>query len=161
MGLRKLSRTVRVTITISSRLNNEITEYITRTQRFSNYPDFASFAVQYFAQQFIYEIAPLVANELQKRKEDGTQLEKLEFKSEYGDDNETTQATLAIGAITQLNTYQTMFNQLDVGNMLVFSIEYAYKSLILREEAVNKYLHNVPDDTVWYKPVIKFKELKK
>ena len=160
MGLRKLCPTKKITVTASKMLYDEIEKYITDSMRFATMSEFTDFAIKYFIQRFPYDIERSVTAEYLRRKEENRHMEMIEFDSDYSkEETMSWQATVPLGSLMELSSFQGIFGVLDPINMIRFSVEYYFKCLQRSTYLKVKMVRNeIPDN--YELPPIKFKPLK-
>ncbi len=156
---RKIATTGKITITTPKTLYDAVIEYIKRTQKFSNVADFSAFAMRYFALRFHEDISPYIAIEFNKRKENNTQFERIEFDSEYSGTNISWQPTIPVGAALAFSAFRHSYPTLDDTSMIRYSVEYCLNCMKYADLIQSEILNNVPL-SIDKKPQIKIKPVR-
>ena len=160
MGIRKLCLTKKITVTTSEKLYSEIEQVCKNSMHFATISEYTAYAMEYFIDRFIDDVAPYVVEEQKKRLEDNTYMERMEFASDYSGATTSWQATIPLGLLFQFNSIQNIFHTLDPTNMIRYSVEYYLNCIRRKDGLIAILLNNMPLPEERPLPEIKFKELK-
>ena len=94
---------------------------------FATISEYTAYAMEYFIDRFIDDVAPYVVEEQKKRLKDNTHMERMEFASDYSGATTSWQATVPLGLLFQFNSIQNIFHTVLLKNTRNFpKSEYNY-----------------------------------